>query len=114
MMTNISDAKRKELLQHRTNQQNTRRQLINAVAGILSIQIHKCPLVRDFSYSERTGCLSFRYNGKRVQYWIGPQTLLIRNAVNTTTRLNYSHQLFTEELLRGNNYGYNAFKLEDK
>lgn len=111
-MTNdppITEAKRDELQLARRRQQDARRQRIEALISILSIHIQQCPHARDLKHTATTGCLSFRYNGKRVQYWVGAQTLLIRNAVSCVTHNNYIHRLFIGELQKPN--PHDAFKI---
>jgi len=68
------------------------------------------PHVRDLKHNRNTGMLQFRYSGRRVQYWIGKQVLVVMNAIGRTVYTEYiSNHLYRD--LRDRNPN-EVFKVE--
>jgi len=79
------DAKVRERLdKQRLDRQLLRRQRIDRDLSSLLEVVNMCSYARDVSSHPENGCLSFRYSGRRVQYWVGTHSLVVMNAIGTT------------------------------
>lgn len=68
--------------------------------------------VRNLKANMHSGCLTFRYNGRNVQYWLGAAKLVVRNPVAYTEYTDFSVFAFIDELKHTN--PNNAFKLKEQ
>ena len=82
--------------------QDTKRLIIGTYLVRLADMAMKCPHARNVTYNTYSGLLSFKYNGRRVQYWVGVHKLVCTNAIGTTVHKDYLPEHFVADIKHDN------------
>jgi len=90
--------------------QDTKRLIIGTYLVRLADMAMKCPHARNVTYNTYSGLLSFKYNGRRVQYWVGVAKLNCMNAIGCTVYNGYSPEHFMADIKHDN--PNDVFKVE--
>ena len=106
----VTPAVRQKLDIQRLARQQKRAARIAAYMTYLADMVSQCSHARDMRMHLSNGCLSFRYSGRSVQYWVGTETLVIKNAVSSTVYKDFPPNDLVA-MLQDNNPN-NAFKVE--
>jgi len=75
-----------------------KRERIEKLMPKLVDMLHKHPDAHNVRFDTRNGSVAFKYRGRKVQYFVGAQKLIVRNAQCTTVHEEFDAACFVVEL----------------
>jgi len=111
-MIRVPPEVRQRLDNIRTQQKKRKHNAVVHYMPLIVAACARCPLIRDVTQNEANGSMRFLFQGRRIQYYITTNRLLVCNPMGYTQYI-YTPQQMIELILTANNKSFKMVEHDD-